>query len=72
MARTQTEILELIPLYQSGEHKGSPTNDRLRELHAMLSKYKYDPHELAMMEAEVLAAIPKRTLDKRAREAEEL
>lgn len=68
--RTQKELLELIPLYQSGENKGHPTNERLRELHAMLSKYSYPPHELAILEHEVLAAIPQRTMDKRAREAE--
>lgn len=68
---TQKEVLALIPLYQSDVHKGKPTNDRLRELHAMLSKYSYGPHELAMLHHEVMANIPQRTLDKRAREAEE-
>jgi len=37
----------------------------------MLSKYKYGPHELAMLHHEVMAAIPQRTLEKRAREAAE-
>ena len=71
MGTTQKEILASIPLYQSGEHKGKPTNERLRELHAMLSKYSYDPHELEMLRQEVLANIPARTLEKRARDAAE-
>lgn len=70
MATTQKEILALIPLYQSGAHKGQPTNERLRELHAMLSKYSYGPHELAMLHHEVMANIPQRTIDKRMKDAE--
>lgn len=70
--RTQKELIALIPLYQSGNQKGRPTNERLRELHGMLIRYTYDPRELAMLEAEVIAVIPKRTLEKRAREAAEM
>lgn len=69
--RTQKELIALIPLYQSGEQKGHPTNERLRELHGMLVRYTYGAHELAMLEAEVMAVIPKRTLEKRARDAAE-
>ena len=69
---TQKEVLDLIPLYQSGPNVGKPTNDNLRELHRLLKTFKFSQKELDLIHQDVVNNIPKRTLEKRAREAEEM
>jgi len=68
---TQQQIIDLIPLYQSGDQQGKATNENLREFHRLLKTYKYDQHELDMIEKDVMANIPPRTLERRRREAAE-
>lgn len=59
----QREVLLIIPVYKSGEDAGKPTNERLRELHRMLSQFNYGDKELQMMRAEVLAAMSRRQIE---------
>jgi len=68
---TQQQIIDRIPLYQSGDQQGKAINENLRELHRLLKTYTCDQHELDMIEKDVMANIPKRTLEKRRREAAE-
>lgn len=70
ISERQKKLLESIVLWQSGPDEGLPTNERLRELHGMLSKYSYPDRELDMLEIEVLGATPPRALKRLTRERE--
>lgn len=66
----QVQLIKSVAVWKSGAKEGLPTNERLRELRGMLSKYRYGPAELDMIEAEITGATPPRILKRARKEGE--
>lgn len=60
----------MITTWESGPREGQPVNDRFKEIRGMLKKYTYPDRELAILEAQIIGAVPKRAL-KRIQEEKE-